>query len=1114
MSQTSIKRLVYTPKAYAFVYSRREGRVIDVSNDITSGSIQRLINQPSKAKIHLRNDDWKYTGRFNPMFYPMDGITIWLQKFAAKPIQVFTGFIDSIPFYQAYPDKIEITATCTLKRALYSYFDPGIGFLDWLGQHGWYPQSNGNFNAFFNEDIFKTEETLAQAGGGSADGGMGQLLRDFLIDIGGYDSNSIIIGDLPSDLPKTMIQAYMKRVKASQAAENALIPTLKRFLTIQAQQGDQAAVDQLQGMPKGISAAAKPDDIKKLVGSIGRFLKSTSKPNAEQIILGAIVMSGLDNSHEGTDDKYPSHGTGFFAEPPITGRPSPASQKPNYNSPEKQGERFCQKFSEIITSPYVETRPTPSPAPLTQERAREVAEVLSYGYGKDKFYGQILEACQNAQNIQTASQIAGYIRDNQRLDNLSSLSAISAAEVTEQTLPVEITWEKIFANQINTSSSTPDAIDKDGKINGVQAIPISGQLYKSTFMTYIPGSDSISEVDFPKVEDIALKHSEIKYYVYGVANGTTGSPPKVAGRISNANLVPGSLLKLTSPDGNKSVTCVFVGNALVTSPNAPLTISSDAILALGVNKTQNKNTTAGIQFELLSSGIPSVPTTSDLGPQDLKNEYVKTLTALVGSNPSTTIGYSGVNITSADKDVYNKYYKTANNRLAEYYYIASSYGLHLVDQKPESDQLLLFGNENGSAEQMMSFLKDIGIMSPTSSSTNIVPNTVAQSVPRGLQISVDKGKTVRRFDFAGANVKSGTVISSPSNKPFVNYLAALSINANTGNPSPVWNGATARLPESAGANADSPAGGDKQTLTWSDLARISTASAFSTLTAFPFDLIGSGFLIGEKSLMNDVPIVRGIEEFCKGSMRHYMSLPNGQFCAFYPDFFGVYGRKPYLNIKDIEIIDLNIVINDEPIVTHMYVNGNTINPLQGGVDIMDKVLSVGVITIDDVFQGNGLNFINNPDAVTGANLSTPSNFQLDNAASPATFTQYYDDIDPNTVKFLETYGARPKVVNEPLIRSPWFEFVSAYNQFAYNWTMHTATNVQLTFMPELMAGGLVRFEDHNIVMYVEGVNHVWDYSTGFETSAYLTAPSTDPGDEETPTVPGLAIFRSAVGQEL
>ncbi len=58
-----MKRLVYSPKAYAFIRSEN-GRggydVTDVTDDIVSGTITRNVNGVSTAEIVLRNKNFKY----------------------------------------------------------------------------------------------------------------------------------------------------------------------------------------------------------------------------------------------------------------------------------------------------------------------------------------------------------------------------------------------------------------------------------------------------------------------------------------------------------------------------------------------------------------------------------------------------------------------------------------------------------------------------------------------------------------------------------------------------------------------------------------------------------------------------------------------------------------------------------------------------------------------------------------------------------------------------------------------------------------------------------------------------------------------------------------------
>src|SRR3954469_7267605 len=123
-----MRRLTYAPKAFVFIRSRNhKNQVFDVSDYVVSGTVDRLVNQKSTASIIMRNSFFQFSPEGKDSFFlPMDGITIWLQRLKNKPIQVFTGYLDSVPYMQLYPGNCMITASCTLKRLEHTYFDPTI----------------------------------------------------------------------------------------------------------------------------------------------------------------------------------------------------------------------------------------------------------------------------------------------------------------------------------------------------------------------------------------------------------------------------------------------------------------------------------------------------------------------------------------------------------------------------------------------------------------------------------------------------------------------------------------------------------------------------------------------------------------------------------------------------------------------------------------------------------------------------------------------------------------------------------------------------------------------------------------------------------------------------
>jgi hypothetical protein len=1119
---SNFKRFVYAPKAYAFIYSRKQGQVLDVSNDIVAGSVQRLVDQPSKASITLNNKNFQYTGKFNPEFYPMDGITIWLQKVAGAPIQQFTGYIDSIPYFQAYPGTITIEATCTLKRFMYTYFDPGIGFMQWIQDNGWNVQgSGGNITGIFDPGALVDQ--LGKSGTSGTDGGMGQLLRKFLTDIGGASPDSIAIGDIPPDLPKAMIKTYLKRVHESQAAEKALIPALERYFTMSVNQdsGDGSSAIQASLASGKISASANITDLKNLVSSIEGSTEYP-KPTAYQIILGALIMSGLDKSHKGTDSSVISYGEGYFADANVSvGEGAAAHGHRVVGNPKGQGKRFCSLFAKFFKNTAAVTTAGAGAAEHGGQYGAavsaistelQVAAVLAFQYGHDQFYSQILAACNDSGNKDLAQKIVGDINSNQSLDNVKTTDYASAENIVSQNAPNQITWDALFngagAGGGDAATVKATEVNGTGKSGGTTVginygetytYPKGGRWVPKTYS----GSDTITNPSPRfKVNGVPLKYSEIKYFIFTRSGGTNSKGFK---SVFDPDGAVGKIVEVKNKKNGSVCRCVYMGATSINDgqlmqPNSPILLSSAALNLIGSDPN--------IEFTFTSDSIPEK--TKD------RKKYIKSILDVLGTPPASTGGSGNtggpgnINVNEDDKAEYQKDYTKANNRLAEYFYIASTYDLHLLkNAKPGKNALLLTGNDQAQA---LKFLVDMGVIDRSSTVDNIKSIGVAQTVADHINVTFTNGATAFNIKFHPEKNLAGSDVVKLSGSNIIpdalkKAQIVIEITSGPSLPSPVWNGQGVVLPAdlTGGGNGS---GATSYTVTWQDLARMNTAAAFTTLTNFPFDLVGSAFLVGDKSLMNDVPVMQGIQQFCQGSMRSFMSLPNGMFAAFYPDRFGAFGRTPYLNIKDLEIVDFNIVLNDEALVTHMYVNGNTINPLDTSSfnNQLNQVLSVGVITIDDMFQSNTeLNFVNNPEAATGTNFKTPDNIDLSNSATPAGYTQYTAGLSDEALKFLQAYGPRPKVENNPLIRSPWFEFVVAYNNFAYSWSATTATNVQLTFMPELMAGGLVRFPEHNIIMYCEAVHHTWNYESGFETTAYLSSPSTELAGEEEP-VPGMVIF--------
>jgi len=272
-------------------------------------------------------------------------------------------------------------------------------------------------------------------------------------------------------------------------------------------------------------------------------------------------------------------------------------------------------------------------------------------------------------------------------------------------------------------------------------------------------------------------------------------------------------------------------------------------------------------------------------------------------------------------------------------------------------------------------------------------------------------------------------------------------------------------------STDPTTGQTDSKLTFEQLAAFSANAAFASQFAFPANILESHFLTGDRALLNDVSCLDAVKQFCQASMRNFMSLPDGRFLAFYPDYFGAI-RGPYWYIHDIEMTNMGIQLNDDALATHVFVVGDTFG-LNSAIDWTDEVTTRGVATITQAFMLES--FIESYESALS---------KMDSNAKPEPLGRLKYAYD-----FLQHYGARPHKEEYPIIRNVFFEFLMAWQRFMQLWASQFATEVTFTFQPEVMAGGIIGFPEHSFQVYVEQVTHTWDYSGGFETQAVISSPA-------------------------
>ena len=246
------------------------------------------------------------------------------------------------------------------------------------------------------------------------------------------------------------------------------------------------------------------------------------------------------------------------------------------------------------------------------------------------------------------------------------------------------------------------------------------------------------------------------------------------------------------------------------------------------------------------------------------------------------------------------------------------------------------------------------------------------------------------------------------------------------------------------------------------------AAAFSTMINLP-SILGQQeayLFTGKRSFIADSPLFPFIEQLCKASLRNFMSMPNGNFFAFFPDYFGLFGRKYYWEIRDLEMIDARIDLSDDPLLTHVAVAGD-VTQFHGTVDIWDKYLAAGIF---DIYDAISTGYVGSREGLLKKGYELASGKQA-------------------AVAFLQKYGVRPHVEEVAAIRSPVYELFLAFQNFMIAWSGQFKTTFELTFMPELFPGGLVGLPDHHLQLYIDQVEHSFDYESGFTTNITVSSPS-------------------------
>lgn len=248
----------------------------------------------------------------------------------------------------------------------------------------------------------------------------------------------------------------------------------------------------------------------------------------------------------------------------------------------------------------------------------------------------------------------------------------------------------------------------------------------------------------------------------------------------------------------------------------------------------------------------------------------------------------------------------------------------------------------------------------------------------------------------------------------------------------------------------------------------------------PSQFIGSQ-LSGPRALLADQPMLPYLKNMLSSTMRSFSSAPNGDFIAWFPDYYGIWGTAAIMQIEPIELQDFSVWWDDSQLVTHQY----TVAPYsQNQLDLATG--QVGSTT---------------PSNITELNLLTTSGVATIDIPAIMYALFGLEPTQAQAQKFIawvyQRFGARPNFQQMPGVIGPQGEFFSALFLFMQSWAYQYNADIPVTFMPELWPGMLVQIPSFGFQAYVTTVTHEFQMGPGggFSTSINIAAPARLPGTD-------------------
>lgn len=368
--------LLYAPGIKVYITTEDNG-TLDVSDDLTDGTLVRRSDGVSTFNFQLQNARRKYDGRFAPN----DRIIVMLKRFTW--LRVFTGYLNSVPLITAWPRVVPFSASCSLKRLQYWYWDPGLS-------------ASQNMVA-----------TALNAAKNPDDGGVSNAVLTILKDVVGWPEEKVHIAGIPEDWFKF---AYKIAQDVDALAEEAdeiaaqFYGILGGSGSVGGNTGSAVATGTLKpGTYGGVHLDAQMARNAEIIYNVGHQVSGITDRDIVTALMAAMQESSLHNLSGGDRDS-----AGLFQMRPSMGWGSHKQvTNPQYASKKffttLKGVKGRARMSPTQAAQAVERSATPSAYARWQRMAEAVVKFLN-NKGSGKSLGSDTSFQNNANNWQKNAQ--------------------------------------------------------------------------------------------------------------------------------------------------------------------------------------------------------------------------------------------------------------------------------------------------------------------------------------------------------------------------------------------------------------------------------------------------------------------------------------------------------------------------------------------------------------------------------------------------------------------------------------------------------------------------------------------------------------------------------------